>query len=133
MAGSRRHAGTVLSGRRRGWRPRSAKGQGDGQQCDRRPQSLEDEGNDKNGDDESGGVAGHSRPRTDKCTKCQKGLRQTVAKSTAHACEGRKQVVTYGTREEKQSSFMPSLLWAPSAHSSPLGLTPNDRAGGAQT
>ena len=37
---------------------------------------------------------------------------------------GREEVVAYRTREEKQSSFMPSLLCAPSAHSSPLGLAP---------
>ena len=71
MAGSRRLAGTVLGGRRRGKRPRSAK---DGRMMD----------------DRSDGVAGHGRRRTDRSTKCQtgSGLRRTVARlwRTANGC-----------------------------------------------
>ena len=83
------HAGTVLGGRRRGRRPRSPKDErNDGRQRGRLPWSPEDEGNDRrwrgrlprspedernDGNDESNGVAGHGRPRTDKSTKCQRG------------------------------------------------------------
>ena len=129
MTGSRRHAGTVLGGRRRGKRPRSP----------------EDEGRWTTGD---GVAGGHGRPRTDKSTECQRGFATDSRQGTTHACEGRKQdsqdgdkcriylwgpsqryirpihSVVYRTREEKKSSFMPSLPCAPSAHSSPLGLAP---------
>ena len=97
MAGSRRHAGTVLGGRRRGKRPRSpedrrtmddgvASGHGRRRKGGRWTTAWQaatvGEG-DRN--DKSDGVAGHSRPRTDKSVKCQKGLRQTVAEVTTHS------------------------------------------------
>ena len=126
MTGSRRHARTVLGGRRRGKRPRSPGGRS----------AMAD------------GVAnGHGRARTGGTTKvtawwatisqertkapsARRGC-DKVAKATTHACGERKQysrakgqVVAYRTNKEKEAGYIPSLLCAPSPHSSPLGLAP---------
>ena len=106
MASSRRQAGTVLGGRRRGRRPRSA----------------EDYRN-----DESDGVGGHGQPRTDNSTKCKRGCDGRVPKLRHMRAKDGNMIpekLLHTRRTERQASYMPSLLCAPEAHSSLLGLAP---------
>ena len=92
----------------------------DGRQHSKRPRSAEDYRN-----DESDGVGG--QPRTDKSTKCQRGcdgrspkLRHMRAKDGSKIPDK----LLHTGRTERQASYMPSLLCAPEAHSSLLGLAP---------
>ena len=144
-AGSRRHAGDEAStsdgvaghGRRR-MEDDGSDGVASGHGCRR----TEDGGSDgvasgrRTEDDGSDMASGHGRLRMDKSTKWQTGVATDSCQleTTTDACEGRKQdswnrrqVVAYRTNKEKQASYMPTLLCAPSflgAHSSLLGLDP---------
>ena len=115
MTGSRRHAGKVLGGRRRGKRPRSP----------------EDEGRWTTGD---GVAGGHGRPRTTKAPSAKGGLRRTVAKATTHACEGRKKILRTETgccvqdrRRETKQLYALAAVRAKRTQQS-LRACPNDRA-----
>ena len=76
-------------------------------------------------DDGCDGVAkGHAAGGHDGCDLHRVETRHTPRRGREQAPRAKRQVVAYRTREEKQSSFMPSLLCAPSAHSSLLGPAP---------
>ena len=92
----------------------------DGRQHSKQPRSAEDYRN-----DESDGMGG--QPRTDKSTKCQRSCNGRSPKlRRMRAKDGSKipDKLLHTGRTERQGSYMPSLLCAPEAHSSLLGLAP---------
>ena len=72
-----------------------------------------------------GGMAnGHAAGGHGGCDLRRVDTRHTPCQGREQVSRAKRQVAAYRAEKEKQAGYMPSLLCAPSAHSSPLGLAP---------